>query len=506
MTMKLRPITLAIAVCLAPTVYAASTFEYEHQWTFHHGDDNQSSSKGSEIVAYDPKFQRLWVVGTDANEANLGLGGIDILDLSGELLHGIDTSELGGINSVAIKNNQAAVAITAPVKTDPGKVLFFNTKSFDKLSDVSVGANPDQLTFTKDGSRLLVANEGEPLNYSGPDGDPEGSVSIIHSKTFKTQVAGFSGFNEAYDQLKADGIRLSGPNASVAQDLEPEYIAVSANGKQAMITLQENNAIALLDINSGKFLNIKALGKKNHGLQENVLDVSDKDGLAGNLKTWQVNGLFMPDGIASFVQKGRQYYVIANEGDGRDWQGWNDEIRVKDAVIDQALEAALIAQHGLEWKKDNQLGRLTVTKTGDLDGDGDLDELQSYGARSFSILDQNGKMVFDSGSQIEKIIFEQYKDLWDDARSDNKGPEPESAVIGKVNGRDLLFLGLERSNAVMVWDLTNLNQIEFLEVMYTQGNVGPEGLCFFTNKKGSFLAVANEVSETTSLYRVSIKR
>lgn len=96
--------------------------------------------------------------------------------------------------------------------------------------------------------------------------------------------------------------------------------------------------------------------------------------------------------------------------------------------------------------------------------------------------------------------------MWDDARSDNKGPEPESAVIGKVNGRDLLFLGLERSNAVMVWDLTNLNQIEFLEVMYTQGNVGPEGLCFFTNKKGSFLAVANEVSETTSLYRVSIKR
>ena len=147
-----------------------------------------------------------------------------------------------------------------------------------------------------------------------------------------------------------------------------------------------------------------------------------------------------------------------------------------------------------------------------MDNDGDLDELQVFGARSFSILNEKGKRVFDSGDQLEQIIKgliianpgnASYAALWDDSRSDNKGPEPESAVIGKVNGRDLLFLGLERSNAIMVWDLSDLEHIRFLDIMFVKGDLQPEGLSFFKNDQGSFLAVANEKSETTSLYRVS---
>jgi len=466
---------------------------------------------GSEIVSYDTVNNRLWVAGTDANQANVGQGGIDILNLDGTLAQSFSTQALGGINSVAVKNGQAAIAITAPVKTNAGLVQLYNASTFAKLADVTVGANPDAVIYTPDGSRLLVANEAEPSSYLiGPTGDPVGSVSIINTTTYGVQTAGFEGFNAQAAALKASGVRLTGPNATVAQDLEPEYIAVSADGTKAYATLQEANSVAIIDIASATVTGIKALGLKDHSLPGNGLDVSDRDGsgnavLNGNIQNWNVKGMYMPDGIANFTNNGNQFYVTANEGDSRaDWPGGNDEVRVGGAVIDSALNATLIAAHGADWQTNNdKLNRLTVSTSGDTDGDGDLDQLQVFGARSFSILDENGNRVFDSGDQLEQIIKASYPSLWDDTRSDNKGPEPEGAVVGKVNGRDLLFLGLERSNATMVWDLTNLNDIKFLDMLFTTGDVGPEGLSFFTNKDGSFLAVSNEVSETTSLYRVA---
>ncbi|MFM8333310.1 MAG: choice-of-anchor I family protein, partial [Candidatus Methylumidiphilus sp.] len=403
------------------------------------------------------------------------------------------------------------IAITAPTKTDPGLVRFYDAGSFATLADVTVGANPDAVTYTPDGSRLLVANEGEPSSYLvGPSGDPEGSVSIINTASFAAQTAGFAGFNASAAALKASGVRLTGPNASVAQDLEPEYVAVSADGATAFATLQEANALAVIDVATATVTAIKPLGLKDHSLPGNGLDASDRDGpgtaaLNGNILNWNVAGLYMPDGIASFVNGGAQYYVTANEGDSRaDWPGGNDEVRVGAATIDPALNTALSAAHGADWQTNNdKLNRLTVSTSGDTDGDGDLDQLQVFGGRSFSILDAAGNKVFDAGDQLEQIIKADFPGQWDDSRSDNKGPEPESAVVGTVDGKDLLFLGLERSNAVMVWDLSDLQNIHYINMFFTAGDIGPEGLSFFSNANGSFVAVANEVSETTSLYRVS---
>lgn len=519
--MKRTVIAAAIAATLGSTAaQAAVDFQWSHQWTFNHTAANGSNAMGSEIVAYDSVNKRLWIAGTDANQANIGLGGIDVLDLSGNLVKSFSTATMGAINSVALSNGQAAIALTAPIKTDPGSVHFYNASDYSLQSSVTVGANPDAVTYTPDGSRLLVANEGEPSSYLvGPSGDPEGSVSIIDTNNFSLQTAGFNSFNASAATLKAAGVRLTGPNASVAQDLEPEYIAVSQDGKTAFATLQEANSVAIIDVASATVTDIKAMGLKDHSLAGNGLDASDRDGtgtaaLKGNIQNWNVKGMYMPDGIASFSKNGKQFYVTANEGDSReDWPGGKEEVRVGSATIDSALNAEMTAAHGADWKtSDDKLNRLTVSKSGDTDGDGDLDQLQVFGARSFSILDDEGNLLFDSGDQLEQTIKALiaahpgdpvYAALWDDSRSDNKGPEPESAVVGKVDGRDLLFLGLERSNAVMVWDLTDLNSIAFLDMLFTGGDIGPEGLSFFSNDQGSYLAVANEVSETTSLYKVA---
>lgn len=508
-----RQLAAAISLALASTAAsAAGGFSFSHEWTFKHSVVNGSNARGSEIVAFDSENQQLWVIGTDANEANLGFGGIDVLDLAGNLVHSIDTTALGGVNSVALSRGQAAVAFTAPVKTDAGKVRFFDAANYDVLATVAVGANPDAVTFTRDGSRLLVANEGEPSSYLvGPSGDPEGSVSIINSATYAVQTADFTAFNAQAAALGAAGVRLTGPNATVAQDLEPEYIAVSADGSTAFATLQEANAVAIIDIASATVTGIKPLGLKDHSQPGNGFDASDRDGagnasLNGNIQNWNVFGLYMPDGIASFTDEGQQFYVTANEGDSRaDWAGGNDEVRVGSASIDPLLDVALAGAHGADWKTNNdKLNRLNISSSsGDLDDDGDLDRIEVFGARSFSILDADGNLVFDSGDALEQIIKADYPILWDDGRSDNKGPEPESAVVGTVNGRNLLFLGLERSNAIMVWDLSDLTSIYFLDMMFTAGDTGPEGLSFFSTAEGAFLAVANEVSETTTLYRVS---
>lgn len=523
--MKNTRISLAIAAVLAAgSASADNSFVFDHLWTFNHATDTAGFAVGSEIVSFDSVNNHIWVAGSDANflppnqPAPSGVGGVDVLDLAGNLVGTIDTTliggtKFGGVNSVAVKNGLAAIAVTAPTKTDQGLVRFYNASTFTHQQDVTVGANPDSVTFNHDGSRLLVANEGEPLNYStGLVGDPVGSVSIINTTTFANQTAGFGSFDSQAAALKTSGVRLNGPGATVSMDLEPEYIAVSSDNKTAFATLQEANSVAIIDIDTATVTGIKSLGMKDHSLAGNGLDVSDRDGAGtnpapGNIQNWKVMGMYMPDGITSFVNKGSQYYVTANEGDSRADFGFVDEVRVGSATIDPLLNAELTAAHGADWKTNNdKLNRLTVSTSGDTDGDGDLDQLQVYGGRSFSILNANGDMVFDSGDQIEQIIktlSASTPALWDDGRSDNKGPEPESAVVGKVNGRDLLFLGLERSNAVMVWDLTDLANIMYLNTLFTVGDTGPEGLSFFSNAQGSYLAVANEITGTTSLYSVA---
>jgi len=169
-----------------------------------------------------------------------------------------------GVNSVAVRNGLVAVAMEDAVKSNPGRVVFFDM-SGNFRSVVTVGALPDMLAFTPNGQRVVVCNEGEPeVNYTV---DPEGSVSIINvvNPTAPTvQTVSFTSLNGRQDSLRAMGIRIYGPNASVAQDLEPEYAAISADGATAYVTLQENNAIAVIDINNATLVRVVALGFKDY--------------------------------------------------------------------------------------------------------------------------------------------------------------------------------------------------------------------------------------------------
>ncbi|NAS00040.1 choice-of-anchor I family protein [Acinetobacter haemolyticus] len=294
----------------------------------------------AEIPAYDPATQRIFVV-------NAELGALDVLDLADpakptylQSLTVDDIAEGAKVNSVSIQNGIIALAVEAANKTDLGFVAFYQASDLKRLSHVQVGALPDMLTFTPDGKTVLVANEGEPSDDYQTD--PEGSVSVINVSDISkptVKTADFKAFNSQKDALLAKGVRIFGPNATVAQDLEPEYIAVSDDGKTAWVALQENNAIAVLDIATATVTSIEAMGFKDHGLSDsgfksmldpnknssNALDVSDFDGKKTVqdilIKAWNgLKGIYHPDAIAAYTAADKKTYLIsANEGDARAW-------------------------------------------------------------------------------------------------------------------------------------------------------------------------------------------
>lgn len=280
------------------------------------------------------------------------------------------------------------------------------------------------------------------------------------------KIADFRKFNNTALDPR---IRIFGPGATVAQDIEPEYIAVSRDSRKAWVTLQENNALAVVNIPDAEVIKIIPLRVKDHGVQYGALDVSNRDEQI-NISPWPVKGMYQPDAIALYHTRGKNYIVTANEGDSRDYDGFSEEGRVKDLLLDP-----LVFPDATELQMEENLGRLIVTTSnGDVDNDGDFDQLYSFGARSFSIWDEKGNLIFDSGSDFEFITadtlpyhFNSDNDDNDsfDSRSDDRGTEPEALTIGRLLGHTYAFIGLERVGGIMVYDITNPFNPEFIQYL-----------------------------------------
>ena len=494
------------------------TPELNPEWTFKTGLFDEG---GAEIVAFDAQTQRVFVTnGFDA--------AIDVLDVaSGDKIGSVDVSDLGGPTSVTAFKGTIAIAVDSGETDVRGNVVFANAATLNRIDVVEVGFLPDMLTYTPDGKRVVVANEGEPNDdYTV---DPEGSISIIRIRgngTKQVIEAGFGAFDAQQSALEAAGVRIFGPGATVAQDLEPEYIAVSADSRTAYVALQENNAVAVVDLKKAEVTSILPLGYKDHSSAGNEFDASNRDG-AINIQNWPTLGMYQPDSMSSMSFFGFTLLVTANEGDARDYDGFSEESRVKDLALDPTAypDAAAL-------QLDENLGRLnSTTATGDSDGDGDIDQIYSYGARSFSIwlVGPGGGLtqVFDSGRALEEITATLIPDDFNstndengsfDNRSDDKGPEPEALTVDNDLFQSFAFIGLERVGGIMLYDVTNPFAPRFMQYRNdrdfsgdaeagTAGDLAPEGIVFVPRGKTSFVEpvvlVANEVSGSTTLYRVN---
>ncbi len=453
----------------------------------------------AEISAFDPLTDKLFVVNPNDTE-------ISVLDLSdpSKPIPDTDIAVNGIPNSVAVHNGILAVALENSVsKQANGTIVTYKTDTHVLLETYNAGPLPDMVTFSPDGKYIVAANEGEPNDeYTN---DPEGSVTIITINSGNVVNAGFTSFN---GKTIGNEFRVFGKDASLAQDIEPEYIAISDDSKTAYVSLQENNGLAVVDLNSKTVTNLIGLGVKDHSVLGNQLDVSNKDGISGNFKNWPVFGMFQPDAITYVTINGTGYIISANEGDARDYDGFSEEERVKKLTLDPT-----VFPDAETLQLDENLGRLkTTTASGDIDGDGDYDKIYAYGARSFTIWSTSGNVVYDSGDLIGKKTLELNATLFNndegetDGRSDDKGAEPEAVETLKIGDKTLLFVGLERTGGVMVFDITNPVAPIFLDWMVDETDIGPEGLIAIkaadSPTGNDLVVITNEVSNTISIYEI----
>lgn len=462
---------------------------------------NVGGEASAEITAFDPTTNKIFVVN---NDDDLGLSEIsvyDVTDISTPIKGAsIDLSATGAPNSVAVSNGLLAIAVEATVKQNLGSVLVYDTDTQALQATYTVGALPDMVTFTPDGTSILVANEGEPNDdYTV---DPKGSISIIDVVSGTVTNLEFDAFNGQEAALEANGFRVFGPGATLAQDVEPEYITVADDSQTAFVSLQENNGIAVIDLNSNTITQILPLGFKDYAIAGNEIDPSDKDDVK-ELRNVPVLGMFQPDAITFTSINGADYIITANEGDARDYDAFSEESRVEDLDLDATMypNAAML-------QEETNLGRLKITTAlGDIDDDGDFDQIVSYGTRSFTIWDTAGNIVFDSGNEIATrtlaLTPERFND--NDGRSDDKGAEPESVtVLNLGDERYILFVGLERNDQVLVYDITNPSSPQFLQLISRSEDEAPEGLLVIpaldSPTDNDLLIVSNEDSGTVTIY------
>lgn len=486
-------------------------------------------SNSAEIIAFDPAVNRLYI-------ANSIAARMDIVDFSNPslpvILDSISIAAYGNINSLIAHDSIVVLAIENTNAQLNGAVVFMDYNG-NYINQVEVGAMPDNISFNKNYTKILTANEGEPNDdYSL---DPEGSVSIIdisngvlnltqsNVTTLSLQI-----FNSQDSALLAQGVRIFSTSASVAQDLEPEYIAISDDNTRAYVTLQENNALLSIDIVNDSILGISALGYSSYAAgSNNALDASDQSGMVLITGDLPIRGAYMPDALAFHTIAGQGYLFTANEGDSREFGSVEDARRIGSSTFNGTLDPTAFPDPHI-LRNNKFLGRLSALKySGDTDGDGDYDELHVMSGRSFSIWDpMTGAQVFDSKDMIEQIvaahpvfgaIFNASNSVGTPTlknRSDDKGPEVEGIAVHQFNGHTYVFAALERIGGVMIFNVDNplasyyVGYYNNRSVSNPNGpDLGTEGIIIIAaqdSPNGQDLVIlANEVSSTVTTYQMN---
>ncbi len=530
----------------------------------------QSPEGAAEIVAYQASKKWIYAINSSGDEAVVNIIPADTFDtaalvqdnegivsatnLTSTITLTLNDNAPGDANSIAIdENNQMlAVAMAAKNVGEAGQIAFYDisgdTPAF--IKNVPAGFLPDMVTFNHDGTKVVVANEGEPNgDYSI---DPEGSVSIINIvegvvADTATNID-FTTYNSQQAELESDGFVFANPtgrtingnviNTTVAMDLEPEYVSISKDNNYAYVSIQENNGLAIINLEDNS-VELKALGFKDWS--DLQIDASDKDG-GVNFKSYPgLYGMYQPDTISSFSWKGANFIVSANEGDAREYFfDVTDEADCAEkggldydeddgclAYIDESRVEDLTLAANFDYlnNDDDDIGRLKVsTVKGDTNDDGQYESLYAYGARSFTIWDSNGLVVFDSGDDIGRITASVHGEAFNnnedenegDTRSDDKGAEPEALTIGTIDERTFAFIGLERMGGIMVYDITNPYDVQFEDYFYNRGviegaditgDLAPEGMVFVTAEQSAtgepLLIIGNEISGSIAVWQIA---
>ncbi|MBL0886128.1 alkaline phosphatase [Myceligenerans sp. I2] len=280
------------------------------------------------------------VVYTDA--AGRRIGFLDITDPANPRgLGSLSLAELGDAEdeptSVAVVGDHVLVVVnTSDSYTNPsGRLDIVDLATRTKVRSIDLGGQPDSIAVTPDGGHAVVAIENErdedvPAD-DAPDGDegnlpqaPAGFVQIIDLPgTDPTDWSARPVPLTAPDGSALPALADAGVDTPV--DPEPEYVAINPAGTRAAVTLQENNAVVLIDVASGEVTSVFSAGERALTGVDTVED--DAIDLTGELAAAPRE----PDAIA-WVDDA--HVATANEGD---WKGGTRGWSVFDATTGEVV-------------------------------------------------------------------------------------------------------------------------------------------------------------------------
>ncbi|MFP9127179.1 choice-of-anchor I family protein [Niallia sp. BSM11] len=481
----------------------------------------------AEIVQYNKDNEKFYVINGKAQTIDVvnmsGLYSTEVQNLQKEKSINIadvvnsDSFQYGDLTSIDINTDKKiiAAAVQDADYTKNGRIVVMNYDG-EVQETFEAGVQPDMVKISDDGNFILTADEAEPRQGLENGVDPEGSVTIVNYDTKEVQQVKFNDTSVIDQDVH---IRNNGTTADAVHDLEPEYLALNKDASKAYVTLQENNAVASIDVKTGKVLSVKSLGYKDHSVEGNGLDAARNDKI--EIKQLPILGAYMPDSIAQTEIGGVEYLLTANEGDATEWEEFvniEDFKKVKDSIT---LDTSLFKGF---TKEEAEAAFQDMKDSGDYDKlevltDRGTDAIYTLGGRSFSIWKADTmELVYDSGSDFEDITAAQYPDVFNWSNDDNvfekrsakKGPEPEDVKVGQIGNDLYAFIGLERIGGYMTYNISNPSSPSFANYLNTRdfssavsGDVAPEGLEFIEAADSPtgrpLVLVGNEVSGTVSV-------
>jgi hypothetical protein len=276
-----------------------STMNFNRVSTFAVCSQIDSSCESNDITAAEiaaASTDGMTVIYTNSPKGEIGF--VDITDPTNPKPLG-KVAAGGEPTSVAVLGNYAVVGVdTSTSFTSPsGKLLVVDIAKRELVATIDMGGQPDSVAVSKDGKYIAVVLENqrdEGLNGGALPQLPGGSLKIV-------DVAG------APSTWKTRSVDLTGIATLYGTDPEPEYVAIN-DDNIAVVTLQENNHIALVDLKTAKVTTHFSAGSVTLA----KVDLTDERPNRIALTETQANRLREPDGV-TWISNTR--FAIANEGD-----------------------------------------------------------------------------------------------------------------------------------------------------------------------------------------------
>ncbi len=503
-------------------------FEYLDNYETNIKDDSaieivKYSSYNNKLYAINGSVKTLEILKLSGAKVNLEKSiNIENMIVDGEFVFGDVTSV-----DVDKEGRFVVVAVQESDYSKDGKALFLDLNG-NYITEVRTGVQPDMITISYGTQQVLVACEGEPRKGYESGVDPEGTITSIEVSKEIKDISLDDVVTINFNNVEVDNKVIIKKGNTIEKDLEPEYIAINESQNIAYVALQENNAIAKINLETKTVEWVKGLGFKDFSISK--LDPSETDGI--NIRKAPILGIYMPDGIAFETINDRGYIFTANEGDSREWEEYTNETSISEISDKVKLNAENYdgyTQKELDeyiekgyLEDDKHLGNLTINSNLGKNKNDEYETLYAFGGRSFSIFDADTmELVYDSGSILEEMTSTKYPDFFNtsnnkvelDSRSTSKGPEPENVVVGKVSDEYYAFVGLERISGIVAFNVSNPKETYYVNEINTRdfttgiaGDVGVEGMDFVSAEKSptgeALIFTGNEVSGTAAMYKI----